>query len=103
MGAHEQTITKQAIRAGHPIPERIANAPELRIGLMLYMQAFFDLDTERSHANGIMLIPWSKIQEYAVLNRMSEEQTYDLHFHIRAMDAEHTKRLAAKMKAAMQR
>jgi hypothetical protein len=41
LGPHEQAIAKQAMRAGQPLPDRIANAPELEVGLQLYLQAFF--------------------------------------------------------------
>lgn len=98
MGQHEQTIAKQAIRAGQPIPDRIANAPELLLGLQIYLQAFFDLDSERSHANGLTLIPWSAIKNYAVAFEFDEEQTEDLFYFVKAMDSAHIEKLAAKRK-----
>lgn len=99
LGPHEQTIAKQAVRAGQPIPERIANAPELQPGLQLYMQAFFDLDSERSHAMGLVVIPWSSIAAYAAAFEFDEEQTEDLFYFVRKMDTEHLKKLAEKQKA----
>ena len=51
-GPHEVMIAQQSVRMGQPLPARIANAPELMLGLQVYLQAFFDLDSERSHANG---------------------------------------------------
>lgn len=99
LGPHEQTIAKQAVRAGQPIPERIANAPELQPGLQLYMQAFFDLDSERSHAMGLVVIPWSSIAAYASAFEFDEEQTEDLFYFVRKMDTEHLKKLAEKQKA----
>lgn len=102
MGQHEQTIAKQAIRAGQPIPERIANAPELQPGLQLYLMAFYDLDTERSHANGLTLIPWSSIAGYAQAFDFDEEQTDDLFYFIKAMDSAHIEALGAKRKQQSQ-
>lgn len=96
MGPHEQTIAKQAIRAGQPVPDRIANAPELEIGLHIYLQAFLDLDSERSHANGLTAIPWSSITSYANAFGFDDEQTEDLHYLVRRLDHEHLKRLQAK-------
>lgn len=98
MGPIEQTIIRQAVQAGHPLPDRIANAPELQEGLQLYLQAFFDLDSERSHATAPTAIPWSSVQYYASSFDFDEEQTEDLHFFIRRMDSEHLKRIDKKLK-----
>ena len=84
------------MRNGEPIPERIANAPELREGLFLYLQAFFDLDTERSHALAPTAIPWSSMADYANVFGFSQEQKEDLFYLIRSMDSEHLKRIAKK-------
>lgn len=96
LGPHEQAIAKQAMRAGQPIPDRIANAPELELGLQLYLQAFFDLDSERSHAMGITAIPWTRMKDYADAYEFDEEQREDMFFFVRKLDSEHMKRLAKK-------
>lgn len=96
MAPNEQAIAKSAIRAGQPLPDRIANAPELRIGLLLYIQAFFDLDSERSHAMGLVSIPWTSINEYAKAFDFDEDQTEGLFFLIRRLDNAHLKRLESK-------
>jgi hypothetical protein len=96
MGPHEETIAKQALRMGNPIPDKIANAPELEIGLHLYLQAFLDLDSERSHTNGLTAIPWSSVARYAEAFGFDDEQTEDLHYLVRKLDSEHLKRLQAK-------
>ena len=84
---------------GEPLPDRIANAPELKPGLELYLSAFFDLNTERSHAMGITLIPWSSIANYARFYDFDEEMTERLFYLIQAMDAAHTARLQKKYDA----
>jgi len=99
MGPHEQTIAKQAVRAGQPIPSRIANAPELHIGLELFINAFFDLDTERQAGFSIGPIPWSKIKEYSEAYRFDEDLTEDLFYFVKALDNAHMKRLEANAKA----
>lgn len=86
------------MRSGQPMPERIANAPELQIGLQLYLQAFFDLDSERSHEFAPKAIPRSKITEYARELELNEEQTEDLLFFVKRMDGAHLKRLEAKIR-----
>lgn len=100
MGVMEQTIAKQAVRCGQPLPDRIANSPELINGLQLYLAAFFELDSERSHAVVPVSIPWSSIKEYAIAFEFDEEQTENLFFYVRKMDTEHLKKVAKKIKAA---
>lgn len=80
------------------MPERIANAPELEIGLELFLQAFFDLDTERSHGLTLTAIPFTSILRYADLYELGEEETHDLLFFIRRMDNAHLARLEKKAK-----
>ncbi len=99
MGPIEQNIAKQAVRSGQPLPERIANAPELQTGLNLFLQAFFDLDAERTHALTLTPIPWTSIKAYAEAYDFDDEQTEDLLYHVRRMDDEHLKRLAKKASA----
>ncbi len=98
MAPVEQSIAKQAMRQGQPMPDRIANAPELVIGSELFLTAFFDLDSERSHATAPTAIPWSSILEYAIVYDFDEEQTEDLLFLIKKMDAAHLKRLQDRIK-----
>ncbi len=92
----EQNIAKQAMRSGEPLPDRIANSPELIEGLQLFLNAFFDLDSERTHALALTPIPWSSIDRYARSYRLSDEQYEDLHFFLRRMDNAHLVRLKQK-------
>lgn len=96
MGLIEQGIARQAYAANQPMPDKIANAPELEEGLEVYFEAYFDLDTERNHGMGLMQIPWSKIQMYAEANQFDEEQTEELHAYIRQMDNANLARLDKK-------
>ena len=82
---------------GQPLPERIENAPELILGSELYLHAFFDLDSERSHGMGLTRIPWSSVKDYAVAFDFDERQTEDLHYYIRKMDAANLQRLSEQM------
>jgi hypothetical protein len=99
MGPHEQNISRQAIRAGQPIPSRIANAPELQTGLELFVTAFFDLDSERQASFSVGPIPWSKVKEYATAYEFDAELTEDLIHYVKQMDNAHLKRLESKSKA----
>lgn len=98
MGPIEQNIIKQAMRSGQPIPDRIVNAPELQNCLYLYLQAFFDLDCERSHAFGPSPIPWTSINDYANAFNFDQEQKDDLFYFIRQMDGKHLEKLRQKQR-----
>lgn len=100
LGESEQKIALAAMRAGQPLPDRIANAPELQLGLSLYLTAFFDLDSERSHSQGVTMIPLSRVRSYAEDYEFDAEQTEDLIFFIREMDTAHCKRVGEKQAAA---
>lgn len=92
----ERNIVKQSLMARVPIPERIANSPKLAPGLELYLQAFFDLNSERSHGMGLTQIPWSCIKNYAEFYDFSERQTESLFYHVRVMDEANLNRLDKK-------
>ena len=79
------------------MPERIANAPDLFMGLEMYLQAFFDLDSERSHGMGLTRIPWSSIADYSIAFELDDEQTACLFYHIRTMDEANLIRLDEKL------
>lgn len=99
MGKIEQNIAKQAVRHGQPIPNRILEAPELVPGLQLYLDAFYELDSERSYGFGAGPIPYTIILSYATTYELDAEQTEDLIYFVRRMDAAHLERMAEKNKA----
>jgi hypothetical protein len=100
MGDIEESIAKQAIQNGMPIPDRIQNAPGLIPGLEIFLGAFFELDSERTHSNGVTMIPASKIHDWADRYRLSDEMREDMIHHIRWMDSDHCRRVAEKQKQA---
>lgn len=99
LGSSEQNVAKMAIRAGNKIPNAIANAPQLKGGLELYLNAFFDLDSERHHGMGAMPIPFSSIILYADFFGFENEQKEDLFFFIKKMDAVQLERVRIAQKA----
>lgn len=69
-------------------------------GSGFYLDAFFELDTERPDSmNGIKAIPRSKIIEFGMQYGLTFEECEDFLYVIRAMDNEHIKRMNAKAKA----
>lgn len=86
MGDTELMIAKQAIRSKQPLPDRIANAPQLQDGLFFYLQAFFDLDSERSQGFGPGRIPWFSIVRYGNYQGLTHAEIETLVLHVRALD-----------------
>lgn len=74
------------MRESLPLPERIANAPELQMGLSLFFEAFFDLHTTRTVGLEQGPIPWPAVEEYAQRLGLDEGQREELHVYVRAMD-----------------
>lgn len=61
----EQNILKQASVTKEKIPERIANAPEITLGLELYMNAFYALTSCRGSLYASEgPIPWLAMRDY---------------------------------------
>lgn len=71
---------------GTPIPEKIKNAPELRMGLELYLGAFLDLDQDRPVGFGFPPIPWGTVFDYCERLDIVGEQREDLLYHVKALD-----------------
>ena len=79
------------MRSGEPIPERIANAPVLLPGLIVYYLAFLELSSCRSGGFSIGPIPWSSIAMYAQLHEFEGEQLEDLFYFVQCLDSEYIK------------
>lgn len=83
------------IRDGIQPVGRLADKPKLPTGLILYYEAFFDLDTERNHGMGLASIPWSAIVRYGDYYELDIDE---LLYMVRAMDNAHLERLARETK-----
>lgn len=86
MGQFEKSLAAQYARQGRPLPERIQNKPKLRDSLQLTLEAFFELDSERHHGNGLQRIPWSSIINYGRYNEYDSQEMDDFVYLIRRMD-----------------
>jgi hypothetical protein len=94
-GGHERAIARQHMQFHGKLPDGIANAPQLQEGLILYLNAFFDLDAERQSGFNVGAIPWHAIDAYCKAHGFDEVQHEDCFFYVRRMDAAHLKRLRA--------
>ena len=75
-----------AIRRRQPIPDVIANAPQLLPGLEGYFEAFTELSTCRQSGMSMGPIPWSAVNEYAKRYNYSGEGFDYLVRMVRALD-----------------
>lgn len=82
-GGVSDALTPQMQRDGIKLPDNIRNQPRLAANLLGYLDAFYELDTERSHQMGLMRIPWSRIVAYAQHYGMDVDETV---VFIRRMD-----------------
>ena len=82
----EAKIVKQCMRDRLPLPDAIANAPTLQLGLDLYFDAFWDLSSCRMSGFTLGPIPWSAIFDYALAYAYDEDQRENLVHYIRVMD-----------------
>jgi len=98
MGKAEQRIIKESYLRKRPLPERIANAPDLFLGLELVFNAFTELNTCRNTGWSAGPIPSWCIDEHADRAGLGEEEAEDLHYHIRMMDQAFLKYSARKNK-----
>lgn len=83
---------------GQPLPAKIANAPELELGLHFYMLAFNDLESERPVGMDVGPIPRSAMRDYAIELDLTDEEFDDLYHHVRALDIAYLKHRAKKNK-----
>lgn len=85
-GPHEQDLIKLCIQQKRPLPDFIANAPELKPGLEFYIEAFWELHTCRSIGMDVGPIPWTAVQTYGTIHLDTAQEIFELHYLIRAMD-----------------
>ena len=96
MSVIEKNILAQAKRFGEPIPDRIKNRPRLRFELAFFLDAFYELDTDRNVSVSFGPIPWSSLHNYAVANELVGEEYYDFMYLVRAIDSAYIKHMREK-------
>lgn len=85
-GLTEETIIRQSIINGLPLPASIENAPSLLPGLELYYLGFLRLNSSRQIGFSVGPIPWDKIEDFCDRLEVDDDQREALHFHISALD-----------------
>lgn len=80
-------IVEQCVRQRLPLPDRIANAPEVAFGLEIYYIAFMDLTSCRGTGYGTEgPISWLVINQYADAKHFEGEQHEDLFYFVQKLD-----------------
>lgn len=85
-------------RDGAATPQVLSQQPRLPLNLLMFLEAFYELDTERTHTvtmtgMSVARIPWSKIVQYA------EHYGYEVDeflYFMRKMDDAHLERLTSQ-------
>lgn len=83
-----------ALRCGQKVPDWLASAPILLRGLDLYLNAFYDLNSDRSVGMSAGPIPWTAIHTYASAMGVFGVDFEDMVYLIRRLDnayLEHTR------------
>ena len=88
-GPVEKRIIEQCFRERLPLPMKIQNAPQLYLGLELYLGAYFDLQSCRPSGWGDAVIPWLTVDDYATRRGLDDEQREDLQVIVRRLDEEY--------------
>lgn len=91
MGNIEQNLARQAIRANRPLPDRILNAPVLKLGLDFFIKAFFELETDRDFSFCMGPLKWTTIHKYGEFYNLDTIQFEKLHLYLTRMDHEYCK------------
>lgn len=99
MGEVEGSIIQQCAKNKQPLPERIANKPQLTLGLEIFLEAFYELSSDRPAGLGIGQIPFTAICQYADEYGFEGEQREDLFYFVRAIDKAIVKLLQSSNKS----
>ena len=86
MSKYESSIMDQVKRSKTPVPDRIKNKPVLRLGLGLFLQAFWDLNSERSVGEITGSIPWSSVVFYCEYHGFEYHESEELLYFVKRLD-----------------
>lgn len=85
-----------SIQQGLPLPDAISNAPEIFVGLQLFLSGFLELNDERQIGFGAGPIPWHAILAYCQEHEIVGEQAEDFFYFVKQLDAEYLRIQAEK-------
>lgn len=80
-------LLQLTMRSNEPLPEKIANAPQLLFGSDFFYEIFIDLCSDRTSDNGALLpIAFMTIVEYCSFYEFDRELAQDVVRYVRALD-----------------
>lgn len=82
----ERKIIEQCLRENRPFPSKIADAPELRMGLIFIYEAFQELTSCRFLGMAEGPIPWTAVNTYCDVYGVDFDHKQDFFYLIRALD-----------------
>jgi hypothetical protein len=101
MGKVERVIFSQHEATKQPLPDNVANAPELLLGLNLYMEGFEALNSTRGSGYGSEgPIPWLAMRDYCDEFDICGDQRQDFYVLVARMDHAYLEYKAEKARAA---
>ena len=84
-------------RGRQPIPAAILNKPTLRDELQIYMSAYIDLDSERTHSEGATAIPISAMMRYVEFFEYPDSIVGDFLYLMCALDSANCERIGKQI------
>lgn len=81
-----------------PLPDKIANKPEIKTGLELYWKAFQDLSSDRDVGMGVGPIPWSAMSTWGARNHIRGDDFERLVLVLRGLDSIYMDKQSKKSK-----
>ena len=94
-----QNVIKQAKRFNQPLPDGYVDEPVLYLGLDIYLEAFYELSSNRSTGFDIGPIPWTAVCQYSEFYGFEGLQSYALFHHVRALDNVYLEIMRKRIKA----
>jgi hypothetical protein len=79
-------VLKKAGRRGGKLPDVVENAPTLQPGLIYYYLIWQELSADRQIGFGLGPIPSSSIRCYCKDEQLTDDETYDVTYLVRALD-----------------
>ena len=84
-------MIRELKRSGEKLPDEIKNKPELKTDFVFYLDAFFELSTDRPASLGIQPIPFSSIARFCEVYEIPRYEFPVFSFIIRSIDSEYMK------------
>ena len=100
-GPNADKIVAMARKQKMPVPDKIKNAPNLSVGLVLYWRAFQDLSSDRDIGMGVGPIPWTSMDAWAARNRIRGDSFERFVMILRGMDGAFMEKQGKKTKGKM--